>query len=100
MKQSIKTESEYDRVLEKIALLMNAKAGTSEANELEMLAICWQHVTPTRHCRLISPTFPFFCQHPFLPIRLFPRILMSGNANISIVTQKYNTTIIYPQLQK
>ncbi|MBD2176686.1 hypothetical protein H6F42_07130 [Pseudanabaena sp. FACHB-1998] len=39
MKQSIKTESEYDRVLEKIALLMNAKAGTSEANELEMLAI-------------------------------------------------------------
>ena len=38
MKQSIKTESEYDRKLEKIALLLNAKAGTPEADELEMLA--------------------------------------------------------------
>ncbi len=33
------------------------------------------------------PDIPFFCRHPFLPIWLFPRVLMSGNANISIVTE-------------
>jgi hypothetical protein len=35
------------------------------------------------------PDIPFFSQHPFLPFWPFPRILMSGNANISTVTQKY-----------
>ncbi|MCA6595412.1 MAG: transcriptional regulator [Pseudanabaena sp. M046S1SP1A06QC] len=55
MKQSIKTESEYDRVLEKIALLMNAKASTSEANELEMLAILVE-VYEDKHYPINPPT--------------------------------------------
>jgi hypothetical protein len=33
------------------------------------------------------PDIPFFCRHPFLPIWPFPHVLMSGNANISIVTE-------------
>jgi len=34
----IKTEADYDAALEQISLLMNAKAGTLEADELEVLA--------------------------------------------------------------
>ena len=34
----IKTEADYDAALEQISLLMDAKAGTSEADELEVLA--------------------------------------------------------------
>jgi hypothetical protein len=37
------------------------------------------------------PDIPFFCRHPFLPIWPFSRVLMSGNANISIGTRKYKT---------
>ncbi len=37
------------------------------------------------------PDIPYFLRHPFLPIWLFPRVLMSGNADISVGTQKYKT---------
>jgi hypothetical protein len=37
------------------------------------------------------PDISFFCRHPFLPIWPFPRVLMSGNADISIGMRKYKT---------
>ena len=37
------------------------------------------------------------CRHHFLPIWPFLPIFMSGNADRSIDTQEYYTTIIYPQ---
>jgi len=37
-KNSIKTESDYEAALERISELMDAKSGTKEADELDVLA--------------------------------------------------------------
>jgi len=39
MKDSIKTESDYEKALERIAALMNAAPGSPEADELKRLAV-------------------------------------------------------------
>jgi hypothetical protein len=48
-----------------------------------MLATCCTDMSMSAN----FPNIPFFCRHPFLPIWPFPCVLMSGNANISIVTE-------------
>ncbi len=56
-------------------------------NVCDMLATCRADTSMSANFSDI----PFFCRHPFLPIWPFPRVLMSGNANISIGTRKYKT---------